>query len=138
MLSAADREEISRGIAGGQLGVAIAARIRRDPSVVSREIAHHGGRQRYRANRAARVAACTRRRPKIRKLDAVPGLRERVLGTLRAGCSPDQVAGRLRREHGGNHAERVAASVSNKAIYTWLYAPPKGELARQRLGYIRR
>src|SRR5207342_38562 len=47
MLSAVDREEISRGIAEGVEGAVIAARIGRDPSVISREIARHGGRERY-------------------------------------------------------------------------------------------
>ena len=131
MLGAGDREEISRGIAEGHPGVVIAARIGRDPSVVSREIARHGGRGRYRAVAAGRAAAASRGRPKVRKLDASPVLRERVLGRLRAGCSPDQVAGRLRHEHGGGHADLVADTVSPEAIYTWIYALPKGELARQ-------
>ena len=74
-------------------------------------------------------ARVSRRRPKARRLDADPSVREAVLGKLRAGCSPDQASGRLRREHGGTHAERVAATVSHEAIYTWLYALPKGELA---------
>jgi len=60
MLSAADREEISRGIAEGASGQVIAARIGRDPSVVSREIVRHGGRDRYRATRAGRVATVAR------------------------------------------------------------------------------
>ena len=131
MLGAADREEISRGIAEGVEGVVIAARIGRDPSVVSRDIARHGGRERYRATRAGRVAARTRCRPKARKLDADPVLRAQVVTWLRAGYSPDQVAGRLRHEHGGEHAERVADTVSHEAIYTWIYALPKGELAKQ-------
>ena len=118
MLGAADREEISRGIAEGVEGVVIAARIGRDPSVVSRDIARHGGRERYRATRAGRVAARTRCRPKARKLDADPVLRAQVVTWLRAGYSPDQVAGRLRHEHGGEHAERVADTVSHEAIYT--------------------
>jgi hypothetical protein len=131
MVSGADREEISRGIAEGVEGVVIAARIGRNPSVVSREIARHGGRERYRATRAARVAARARCRPKARKLDADPVLRAQVIARLRAGHSPDQVAGRLRHEHSGQHAERVADTVSHEAIYTWIYALPKGELARQ-------
>ena len=73
----------------------------------------------------------SRSRPKTRKLDADPHLRGQVLGKLRAGYSPDQVAGRLRHEHGGSHAERVAGSVSHEAIYTWIYALPKGQLADQ-------
>jgi transposase, IS30 family len=131
MLTAADREEISRGIAQDQPGVVIAAQIGRDPSVVSREIARHGGRHRYRASRAARVAARARRRPKTRKLDADPTLRAAVLARLRAGWSPDQIAGRLRHEPQGAQAGWVAGPVSHEAIYTWLYALPKGELARQ-------
>jgi IS30 family transposase len=131
MLTEADREEISRGIAELLEGRVIAQRIGRDPSVVSREIRRHGGRSRYRAVLAARAAARSRRRPKPRKLDASPVLRERVLGKLRAGCSPDQVAGRLRYEHAGQHPDRVAGTVSHEAIYTWIYALPTGELAAQ-------
>jgi len=131
MLTEDDREEISRGIAEQAEGRVIAERIGRDPSVVSREVARHGGRTRYRAVVAARAAAVSRCRPKTRKLDADPDLRERVLGKLRAGCSPDQVAGRLRHEHAGAQAERVADTVSREAIYTWIYALPKGELAKQ-------
>ena len=113
MLTDADREEISRGNAEGRV---IAERIGRDPSVVSREVARHGGRARYRAVVGARAAAVSRCRTKIRKLNADPDLREQVLGKLRAGCSPDQVAGRLRHEHAGAHAERVPATVSHEAI----------------------
>nr|MDQ2710145.1 helix-turn-helix domain-containing protein [Actinomycetota bacterium] len=51
-LSEGDREEISRGIAEGAQGRVIAGRIGRDPSVVSREVARHGGREGYRATRA--------------------------------------------------------------------------------------
>ena len=131
MLTDADREEISRGIAEHAEGRVIAERMGRDPSVISRDVARHGGRARYRATVAGRAAAVSRCRPTIRKLDADPDLREQVLGKLRAGCSPDQVAGRLRFEHGGEHAERVAATVSHEAIYTWIYALPKGELAKQ-------
>ncbi|MGI9003616.1 MAG: transposase [Pseudonocardia sp.] len=131
MLSAGDREEISRPVAEGTDGVVIAARIGRDPSVVSREIARHGGRECYRGTRAGRVAERARCRPKARKLDADPVLRAQVITWLRAGYSPDQVAGRLRHEHGGGHADPVADTVSHEAIYTWIYALPKGELARQ-------
>ena len=54
-----------------------------------------------------------------------------VLHRLRAGWSPDQIAGRLRHEQPGAQAGRVAGPISHEAIYTWLYALPKGELARQ-------
>ncbi len=131
MITDVDREEISRGIAERVEGRVIAERIGRDPSVVCREIARHGGRARYRAVHARRGAARSRSRPKTRKLDGCPRLRAEVITGLRAGFSPDQVAGRLRYEHTGPHAARVADTVSHEAIYTWIYALPKGELARQ-------
>ena len=48
-LSLVEREEISRGLAHGGSMRRIAARLGRAPSTVSREIARHGGRTRYRA-----------------------------------------------------------------------------------------
>lgn len=131
MLTAADREEISRGIAEGVPNKEIAARIGRDPSVVCREVTRHGGRTGYRATSANARAAASRSRPKTRKLDAHRLLAEWVLTRLRAGASPDQVAGRLRRERRLGQADAVEAGISGEAIYTWLYALPKGELARQ-------
>ncbi len=44
MLTLIDREEISRGLAEDLLFAEIAVRIGRDPSVVSRDVARHGGR----------------------------------------------------------------------------------------------
>jgi transposase, IS30 family len=117
MLTDPDREEISRVIAQDLEGKVIAARVGRCPSVVCREIARHGGRAGYRTVAARRVAAEARRRPKPRKLDADPDLRAEVVRRLRAGYSPDQVAGRLRYEHPGQQARWV----SQEAIYTWIY-----------------
>jgi len=54
--TAAEREEVSRGIAAGLSSSAIAARIGRSSSTVSREIARNGGRNRYRATDADRAA----------------------------------------------------------------------------------
>lgn len=126
-LTAADREEISRGIVEGLSGKDIAARIGRCPSVVSREIARHGSRPHYRAVASNSRAAGLRCRPKVRKLDRLPALCQRVLGGLRNALSPDQIAGRLRFEHGSGDPDLV---ISHEAVYTWIYALPKGELAR--------
>ena len=94
--------------------------------MVSREVRRHGGRAGYRVVAAQRVAAEHRCRPKTRKIDADPELAGRVVGKLRAGCSPERVAGRLRYEHPGQQA----CHGSHEAIYSWIYALPKGELAR--------
>jgi len=119
-----DREEISRGVVEGLQGKQIAVGISRCPSVVSREIARHGGRDGYRGHHAAAGAQVRRRRPKLRRLDTDPLLREVVMAGLRRGWSPRQTAGRLRLEAAGGQTGRV----SHETIYTWLYALPKGEL----------
>ncbi|WP_374203944.1 helix-turn-helix domain-containing protein [Pseudonocardia sp. ICBG601] len=49
LLTLADREEISRGLAAGRRLCDIAAVVGRDRSVISREVARHGGRAGYRA-----------------------------------------------------------------------------------------
>ncbi|WP_395106634.1 IS30 family transposase [Actinomadura sp. SCN-SB] len=129
MLTLADREEISRGIAEGVSNRAIAVRIGRCPSIVSREIVRHGGRERYRAAAADRAAGWARRCPKARRLEADAYLRLVVVELLKQGWSPQQVAGRLPLDHAADQHVRV----SHEAIYGWIYALPKGELARQGL-----
>lgn len=126
-LTLEDREDISRALVKGLENKDIAACIGRDESVVSREIARHGGREAYRAWKADAAARESRSRPKERKIDAEPGLRERVTGDLVKGWSPEQISGRIRYE--GKRGE-TDMSVSHEAIYTWIYAHPKGELAK--------
>jgi transposase, IS30 family len=126
-LTLEDREDISRGLAKGLENKDIAASLGRDESVVSREITRHGGREGYRAWKADATARESRNRPKERKIDADPELRERVTGDLKKGWSPEQVSGRLRYEEWRGEADM---SVSHETIYTWIYAHPKGELAR--------
>jgi IS30 family transposase len=126
MLTSEDREEITRGIVEGLSGKEIAARIGRDPSVVSREICRGGGRGFYRAVRSQRAATKARRRPKPTKLAGNARLRDAVLTLMRKKYSPDQAAGRLRLEHPDDESMHV----SREAIYTWIYALPVGELAR--------
>jgi Helix-turn-helix domain len=82
MLMLTDREEISRGLAESLEYTEIGLRLGRDPSVISREVARHGGRERYRAA-AAHAAACAgRERPKRFAVERSPRLR-RSLRTRR-------------------------------------------------------
>ena len=55
-LTLGEREEISRGVVGGRSIRAIAAKLSRAPSTVSREIGRHGGRDAYRASEADSAA----------------------------------------------------------------------------------
>ena len=76
-LTMEDREDISRGLAKGLENKDIATSIGRDESVVSREIARHGGREAYRAWKADAAARESRSRPKERK----PGTRHRGMAS---------------------------------------------------------
>ena len=127
MLTLADREEISRGLAESLEFKDIAVRIDRDASVVSREVNRHGGRDGYRAERAQRVAAAARTRPKALAVDRDPALRARVARLLGLGWSPASIAGWLARDHGPGQAGRV----SHEAIYQWVYAQPVATLRRE-------
>jgi transposase, IS30 family len=127
-LTLADREEISRGIAAGMTNQEIARSIGRRESVISEEINRHGGRSRYRAHIADAEAAEARKRPKDRKIDADPELNDRVRNDLRKGWSPEQISGRLVRER---RLGETKLSISHEAIYTWIYAQPKGTLRKE-------
>src|SRR5215472_14865625 len=67
-LTLADREEITLGLHAGDSFTAIAARLGRAVSTVSREVAANGGRAGYRAWRAQQRAREQARRPQTPKL----------------------------------------------------------------------
>ena len=67
-LSAVEREEISRGLRVGESYRAIAGRLGRAPSTISREVRANGGRHRYRAWRAELARDRRARRPRTAKL----------------------------------------------------------------------
>lgn len=56
MLSLAEREEISRGLAAGRSIRTIAVSLGRAPSTISREIGRNEGREGYRASQADQAA----------------------------------------------------------------------------------
>jgi IS30 family transposase len=127
MLTMADREEISRGLVESLEYRDIAVRIGRDTSVVSREVARHGGRDGYRAVSAEAAAVVGRSRPKVMAVDRSARTRTRVCSLLRLGWSPASIAGRLARGHRVGEPCRV----SHEAIYQWVYAQPVATLRRE-------
>ena len=88
-LSLAEREEISRGLAAGLSLRLIAERLGRAPSTICREVNANGGRGRYRALAAERVARRRARRPKVAKLAQNHRLRAKVEAKLLAKWSPE-------------------------------------------------
>nr|WP_207400472.1 helix-turn-helix domain-containing protein [Actinomadura roseirufa] len=87
-----EREEISRGLAAGMSGRAIARRLNRPGSTVAGEISRDGGRERYRALDAQARAARLARRPKPAKLTVHSPLRRIVEERLECRRSPQQIA----------------------------------------------
>ncbi len=75
-LTLEEREEISRGIAGGQSARQIARALNRSHTTIAREIGRCGGRRRYRAQAADREALRRARRPRPTKLELCPELQE--------------------------------------------------------------
>src|SRR4029077_17811297 len=124
VLSLAEREEISRGVAGGQSVRQIAGLLGRAPSTVCRELGRHGGRTRYRAATADAAAWELARRPKVCKLAAVPRLRTLVAEQLQQDWSPEQIAGWLR--HTFPEDERVHVSHETVGTNSSAAAPLAG------------
>ena len=132
-LSLVEREEISRGIAGGEPLRSIAEGMGRAPSTVSREVARNGGRLRYRAHRADAAAWGRARRPKVCKLATNRQLHEAVVDKLRDFWSPQQISGWLRRAYPDDQEMRV----SHETIYLTLFIQARGGLKRELTRHLR-
>src|SRR5689334_16422850 len=99
----------------------IAARLGRHPLTIYREL----GRNRFRDGDRGFCGyfplnaqdLARRRRQRRRKLATDPALREHVVGRLKDGWSPQQIAGRLKQEADGGTA------VCHETIYRHVYAP---------------
>ena len=133
VLSEMEREELSRGLAEGRSLRAIAARLGRAPSTVSREVGRNGGRRRYRAWRADIEAWERARRPKPCKLGSSPRLCRLVAGRLAADWSPQQISGWLAAAHPGEQALRV----SPETIYRSLFVQARGVLRKELTAHLR-
>ncbi len=123
-LSVAEREEISRGLRGGESLRHIAAGLGRSTSTVSREVAGNGGRRRYRAHLAETRAAARARRPRRAKLARNRPLRRIVEHLLELRWSPQQIAWQLRQDH----PHEPEMWVSHETIYQSLFVQGRGTL----------
>jgi IS30 family transposase len=132
-LSLSEREEISRGLAGGQSMREIASSLQRAPSTVSREIGRHRGRESYRAADADRRAWDSARRPKPCRLAVRRRLQKIVARKLSANWSPEQISGWLQRRYLGDKAMQI----SHETIYRSLFVQARGVLKKELVGHLR-
>ena len=133
-LSATEREEIRSGLDAGDSFRAIAARVNRAPSTVSREVNANGGRKHYRGWRAHRRAGDLARRPKTAKLARCERLRKQVETWLADEFwSPVQISTQLRIEFPDDPLMRVSA----ETIYQSLYVQGRGALRKELASCLR-
>jgi transposase, IS30 family len=132
-LTVAEREEVSRGLAAQQSCRAIARRIRRAASSVSREVARNGGRVGYRAAQADEAATRRGRRPKVSKLTLNPLLRNEVEAGLRHRWSPQQISAFLKLEY----AQDPKMQISHETIYLSLFVQSRGALRKELTRHLR-
>lgn len=134
VLTAVEREDISRGLAAHTPCRVIAQRLGRAPSTVSREVARHGGRGAYRATAADAAAWQAARRPKLCRLATSAALRQVVARQLACQWSPEQIAGWLKVAYAGDPAMQV----SHETIYRSLFVQSRGVLKKTLLQHLRR
>jgi IS30 family transposase len=132
-LSLCEREEIRAGIAGGDSFRAIARRIGRAPSTVSREVGGCAGRCVYRATKAEDRASLVARRPKPSKLSCNPRLRRVVIRMLERRLSPQQISARLKLDYPDEPELRIAP----ETIYKSLYVQSRGRFRKDLSKYLR-
>lgn len=138
LVTVSDRVEIATGLKAGWSLRRIAVHVGRDVSVVSREVARNSTKTRgYLLVHAQCAAESRRRRPQERKVASDPVLKARVLADLSRSRTPNQIAGRLQAEANeptlgcvSNSPNAQGRTVSHEAIYQFIYALPRGELAK--------
>ena len=127
-----ERCEIARLHAAGLSIRQIAAGLDRAPSSVARELKRNSGAQvGYRPVYAQQQARA--RRWSGSRLDRDAALREQVLGQLRAGWSPEQIAGRSGRAISTETIYRfIYAQITRHNDFSWRHYLPRAKFKRGR------
>src|SRR5450432_162596 len=133
VLTAVEREDISRGLASGSSIRDIAKGLERAASTVSREVARHGGRLEYRAQEADQRAWDSALRPKRCLLAIHVKLRKLVASKLILDWSPEQISGWLKIQYPADESMRV----SHETIYRSLFIQARGALKKELMDHLR-
>lgn len=111
-----DRQKLEYLFRTKQSTRAIAKLMRRDHSVLVRELKRNGfgERKKYRADVAQRLFEKRICKQHKGKLDKYPGLKELVIEGLKKEWSPDVIAGKMK-------AEKKEQTISRESIYHYIY-----------------
>ena len=129
-----ERHAIALGLQQKQSIRAIARALGRSPSTISREIHRNAGGNgdvsRFAQQRWHKRRIHSRPQPKLHRQGA---LFARVCEYLRRHCSPQQIAGRLKKLHPADRRQQV----SHESIDTCIDAQPRGELKKELISCLR-
>ena len=100
---------------------------------MSREVARHGGRARYRANHADYEASLSALRPKPCRLALNGRLRKAVASKLALEWSPEQVSGWLKIRYPDDESMQI----SHETIYKSLFIQARGVLKKELIKHLR-
>src|SRR3989344_5322843 len=134
-LTNTEREEMSRGLEQGESISAIARRLDRAPSTMSREVNRNSGTSGYRAfsaGRRAQESASSRRNGKSR-IAREDHLRAYVIQKLKQRWSPREIVKRIQEEY----PQDMAMRLSHEAIYRYIYVLPRGSLKQMLIRALR-
>ncbi|MHC9297517.1 IS30 family transposase [Mycobacterium sp. LTG2003] len=126
-LQLADRLVIADGLTAGLSYTAIANKLGRNKSTVSREVAAHRVEGLYLPYQADAAAAAARSRPKQSKLVTNQRLRKKVEEGLAKRWSPEEISHRLVKDFPDDESMRV----SHETIYQALYFQARGGLKKE-------
>jgi len=117
-LNQSDRDRIQALVDAGHLQKEVAQILQVDKGTVSREIAERKRKNgRYEATTAQHKAYVKRLYAKYQgmKIEKYPDLKDWIISQLEANRSPDEIAGRMKKE-------QWSVRISKNAIYKWLYS----------------
>lgn len=111
-----DRQKLEYWLRTRQSIRAIAKIMRRDHSVLVRELRRNsdGNRKKYRVDTAQRLFEKRRHKQHKGKLDKYPELKEYVVAGLKQEWSPDVIAGKLKNR-------KLGQTISHESIYHYIY-----------------
>ncbi len=114
-----ERQKLQYWLRSKQSIRTIAKVMRKDHSVLSREIRRNGAsRKRYRADTAQALSDKRRRQRRRGKLDKNLILKQYVVDRLKDDWSPEEIAGRLKKVSAN---ETNGATISHESIYYYIY-----------------
>ncbi|OUS27653.1 IS30 family transposase [Gammaproteobacteria bacterium 45_16_T64] len=133
-LTIEEREEIRAGLSAKMSIRAIARKLNRSPSTISREVNRNRGRRWYKAVDADRRAWRQAKRPKPCALANNPRLKKLIVEKLQLNWSPEQISGWLMVKY-SNEPEM---QVSHETIYKTLYVRSRKTLDHLLAAHLRR